>query len=103
MTAATSPNHRVTASGADRVRSAMLSGQSSTNATRPASDSDSVGMVRNRLEPDSTNRPGSGWASTSALMARTSWSPPSCTSSMMRGKGPDVAKVAGSSRAADRV
>jgi len=82
------------------VRSAALSGHKAMKTARPASDSDRVGTVRKRLDPDRTNCPGRGSSSTVILIARISQSPPRCTSSMSRGGAPSRAKLTGSSMAA---
>jgi hypothetical protein len=61
------------------VRSATLSGHKSRKTAPPASDSESVGTVKKRLEPERMNWPGLGSASTTILMALISQSPPRCT------------------------
>jgi hypothetical protein len=71
---------------------------------RPARDSDNVGIDRNLEEPLKMNRPRSvGFASTSALIAKMSWSPPRWTSSRYRGLSAAAMKPVGSVRAARRI
>ena len=72
-------------------------------ASRPASDSDTVGTVRKFVEPVMTNRPGDGSRSTAILIAATSGSPARWISSTTSGPGcstnPTGSPRAASSRA----
>ena len=56
-------------------------------ASRPASDSDTVGTVRKFVEPVMTNRAGDGSRSTAILIANTSGSPARWISSTTGGLG----------------